>query len=72
VNLVTNLGIAVKVLDGAPRARGPALIAALVALGWLDERELEAVLPAATSQVVGGGEPVGTVRPATIELVPAE
>jgi L-asparaginase II len=72
VNLVTNLGVAVKVLDGAPRARGPALIAALVALGWLDERELEAVLPAATSQVLGGGEPVGTVRPATIELVPAE
>jgi L-asparaginase II len=71
VNLVTNHGVAVKVLDGATRARGPALVAALTALGWLDERELEAILPAASSQVLGGGEPVGTVRPATIELTPA-
>jgi L-asparaginase II len=68
VNLQTNQGVAVKVLDGAARARGPALLAVLTALGWLDERELEALLPLAVTPVTGGGEPVGTVRPATVEL----
>jgi L-asparaginase II len=68
VNLDSNQGVAVKVLDGAPRARGPALLAALTALGWLDERELEEVLPAAVTPVTGGGQEVGSVRPATIEL----
>jgi L-asparaginase II len=68
VNLETNQGVAVKVLDGAVRARGPALLAALNALGWLDDGELEALLPAAVTPVVGGGEQVGTVRPATLEL----
>jgi L-asparaginase II len=72
VNLATNQGVAVKVLDGAPRARGPALVAALQALRWLDDRELEAMREAATTPVLGGGEPVGTVRPATIDLTPAE
>src|SRR6266542_393864 len=68
VNLDTNQGVAVKVLDGAVRARGPALLAALAALGWLDERELEAVLPVAATPIMGGGRQVGSVRPATIEL----
>jgi L-asparaginase II len=68
VNLATGQGVAVKVLDGAPRARAPALVAALRALGWLDERELEVALTAATSPVLGGGEPVGIVRPAWFEL----
>jgi L-asparaginase II len=68
VNLDTGHGVAVKVLDGAPRDRGPALVAALTALGWLDERELEEVLPAAVTPVTGGGQQVGSVRPATIEL----
>lgn len=68
VNLDTNQGVAVKVLDGAVRARGPALLSALTALGWLDEPELEAVLPAAVTPVLGGGQQVGTVRPAVIEL----
>jgi L-asparaginase II len=68
VNLDTGHGVAVKVLDGAPRARGPALMAALTALGWLDERELQEVLPAAVTPVIGGGQQVGSVRPATIEL----
>ena len=68
VNLATNQGLAVKVLDGAVRARGPALLAALQALGWLDERELEAALEAAVSPVLGGGEPVGAVRPAAVDL----
>src|SRR6266511_2521779 len=62
VNLDTNQGVAVKVLDGAVRARGPALVSALTALGWLDERELEALLPVVVSPVFGGGEQVGTVR----------
>ncbi|HZD02517.1 MAG TPA: asparaginase [Actinomycetes bacterium] len=70
VNLASGQGLAVKVQDGAPRARGPALVAALRALGWLDEGELEMILPAATSPVLGGGEPVGAVRPATLELPP--
>jgi L-asparaginase II len=72
VNLASNQGLAVKVQDGAQRARGPALVAALRALGWLDEDELEMVLPAVTSPVLGGGEPVGTVRPAVLELPPAQ
>jgi L-asparaginase II len=66
--LDTGQGLALKVVDGAPRARGAALVAVLQALGWLDEEELEAVLPAATSEVHGGGEPVGAVRPAKVEL----
>jgi L-asparaginase II len=72
VNLDTDQGVAVKVLDGAVRARGPALLAALTALHWLDDRELKAVLPAAVTPVLGGGEQVGTVRPATIELTSFE
>ncbi|HZD37688.1 MAG TPA: asparaginase [Actinomycetes bacterium] len=68
VNLETQQGVAVKVLDGAARARGPALLAALNAVGWLDDGELEALLPAAVTPVVGGGEQVGSVRPATLEL----
>jgi L-asparaginase II len=68
VNLETGLGLAVKVLDGAQRARGPALLAALTALGWLDDAELQALLAVESSPVLGGGEQVGTVRPAAIEL----
>ena len=55
-------------LDGAPRARGAALLAVVQALGWLDERELGAVLPTAVAEVRGGGEPVGLVRPAKLVL----
>jgi L-asparaginase II len=72
VNLETQQGVAVKVIDGAPRARGPALLAALTALGWLDDSELEALLPVVISPVLGGGEEVGTVRPAAIELTAPE
>jgi L-asparaginase II len=61
-------GLALKVLDGAPRARAAALLAALRALGWLDEPEWEAVLPAATVEIHGGGRTVGTVRPADLDL----
>jgi L-asparaginase II len=68
VDLERNHGLALKVLDGAPRARGAALLAVVQALGWLDERELEAVLPAAVGEVRGGGEPVGVVRPAKLVL----
>jgi L-asparaginase II len=61
-------GLALKVLDGSDRARGAALFGALRALGWLDERQQEAILPLVTSEVLGGGEPVGEVRPAALEL----
>jgi L-asparaginase II len=68
VDLHGGVGLALKVVDGAPRARGAALLAALRGLGWLDEREWEAVLPAATVEVHGGGQTVGAVRPAELEL----
>jgi L-asparaginase II len=68
VNLESNIGLTVKVVDGAPRARGAALLAALRGLGWLDEREWETVLPAATVEVHGGGRTVGAVRPAELDL----
>ena len=68
VELSSGTGLALKVLDGAPRARGAALLAALRALGWLDDAELAAVLPAATVEVHGGGRTVGQVRPADLRL----
>jgi L-asparaginase II len=68
VDLQRGVGLALKVVDGAPRARGAALLAALRGLGWLDEREWAAVLPAATVEVHGGGRTVGTVHPAELEL----
>jgi len=68
VRLDTGQGLALKVLDGAPRARGAALVSLLQALGWLDQDELEAVLPTATSEIHGGGEPVGIVHPAKVEV----
>ena len=68
VDLDNGIGLALKVIDGAPRARGAALLAALRALGWLDEREWETVLPAATVEVHGGGRTVGAVRPAELRL----
>jgi L-asparaginase II len=68
VDLDSGVGLALKVVDGAPRARGAALLAALRGLGWLDEREWETVLPAATVEVHGGGRTVGAVRPAQLRL----
>jgi L-asparaginase II len=68
VNLASNIGLALKVIDGAPRARGAALLAALRGLGWLDEAEWDAVLPAATVEVHGGGRTVGAVHPARLDL----
>jgi L-asparaginase II len=68
VDLASGVGLALKVLDGAPRARGAALLAALRALGWVDEQQLAALLPAATVEIHGGGVPVGEVRPADLTL----
>jgi L-asparaginase II len=68
VDLATGTGLALKVVDGAPRARAAALLAALRALDWLDEEQWEAVLPAATVELHGGGRVVGAVRPAKLEL----
>ncbi len=70
VNLATGHGVALKVVDGSPRARGPALVAVLQALGWVDAAELEVILPAAVTEVHGGGRPVGTVHPAKVRLAP--
>ena len=68
VDLATGTGLALKVLDGAPRARAAALLAALRALDWLDDAQWEAVLPAATATIRGGGQTVGAVRPAELRL----
>jgi len=57
-------GLALKVLDGSPRAAGPALLAVLRGLGWLDAAELARLEPLAATAVLGGGRPVGAVRPA--------
>ena len=68
VDLERGAGVALKVIDGAPRARGAALLAVLRALGWLDDDQWAAVLPAATVEIRGGGLPVGAVRPAKVDL----
>ena len=49
VDLSTGTGVALKVLDGAPRARAAALLAALRALDWLDDTEWDAVIASATA-----------------------
>lgn len=68
VDLSTATGLALKVLDGAPRARAAALMAALRALEWLTDDEWAAVIDAATVELHGGGQTVGTVHPAKLEL----
>jgi L-asparaginase II len=68
VDLSTATGLALKVLDGAPRARAAALMAALRALDWLTDDEWAAVIDAATVELHGGGQTVGTVHPAKLEL----
>jgi L-asparaginase II len=54
------VGIAIKIDDGAARARMPVMIAALQRLGALPESDEIAAL--AHPPVLGGGEPVGEVR----------
>lgn len=56
--LADGSAVAVKVYDGAARARTPVLVAALRLLG-ADAPVLDAL---ATSPVLGGGRPVGEVR----------
>jgi L-asparaginase II len=72
VDLATGTGLALKVLDGAPRARGAALLAALRALDWLDDAQWEAVIGSATVDIHGGGRTVGAVRPAKLALSPPD
>jgi L-asparaginase II len=55
------LGIAIKVADGASRARGPALVRVLALLGLLSEGQEEALAAVARPTVLGGGRPVGEV-----------
>ena len=72
VDLSTGTGVALKVLDGAPRARAAALLAALRALDWLDDAQWEAVIGSATVDIHGGGRTVGAVRPAKVALSPPD
>ena len=63
------VGLALKVRDGAQRATGPALVAALRALDVLDDADVEALAAFASPPVVGGGRPVGALE-ATVDLRP--
>jgi L-asparaginase II len=72
VDLASGTGLALKVLDGAPRARAAALLAALRAAEWLDDAQVERLLPAATVEIHGGGRTVGAVRPARLTLTAPE
>ena len=42
-------------------------MAALRALDWVDDDQWDALLPAATVDIHGGGHTVGAVRPAKLE-----
>jgi L-asparaginase II len=54
------LGLALKVEDGAGRAAGPALLAALAALGWLTTAEMGALSMHAAPPILNTrGEVVG-------------
>jgi L-asparaginase II len=60
-------GIALKVRDGTPRACGPALVSVLRALDLLDDRDVGALGPYASPEVLGGGKPVGALE-TSVEL----
>lgn len=60
--LLDGAAVAVKVADGAARARTPILVAALRRLGV----EADVLDELATAPVLGGGRPVGEVRVASI------
>jgi L-asparaginase II len=68
VDLDRGLACALKVADGSARAGGPALLAVLRALGWLDGDELAELEPVACPAVMGGGHAVGRVAPAQVVL----
>lgn len=66
------LGIALKVEDGAKRAAGPALVAVLRALGLLSDDELAALSRHAEVDLTNTrGERVGAIR-AAVELEPVD
>jgi L-asparaginase II len=57
------LGLALKVMDGGPRAVGPALLQALCQLGWIDQSALDALAyHARTPLRTSTGETVGAVQ----------
>lgn len=58
VALADGTGVALKIEDGAARARTPLLLAILAALGIRSD----GLEPLATTPVLGGGVPVGEVR----------
>jgi L-asparaginase II len=64
VALADGRALAVKIDDGAERARMPVVVAALRFLGvGADDPAVDEVLAGwATSPVLGGGRPVGEVR----------
>jgi L-asparaginase II len=57
------IGIAVKIADGSSRAAGPALIEALGQIGVLDDPQVEKLRAHARPDVLGGGRPVGELKP---------
>ena len=57
------IGVAVRIDDGSPRATDPAIIHVLRGLGVLGEEPLEALDPFGEPPVLGGGRPVGRLRP---------
>lgn len=59
---IGDVAIAVKVRDGTARARPPALVHVLRALGEIDDDAVAALAPHAAPPVLGGGEPVGVLR----------
>jgi L-asparaginase II len=64
------LAIALKIADGEPRGRAPALIALLAATGMIDANEREALAPLAEPPVVDSiGRRVGSLR-ACVSAVP--
>jgi L-asparaginase II len=57
------IGVAVKIADGTARAAGPALIEALRELDLLDGNQVEKLRAHGLPDVLGGGRPVGEIRP---------
>ena len=61
--LGAGIGIAVKIADGSARAAGPALIHALRQLEIIEDLEVEKLRVHARPDVLGGGRPVGEMKP---------
>lgn len=62
LGLRSGTALAMKMLDGNSRANTLVGLSALVALGELDAAEVASVLADVVKPVLGGGEPVGSLR----------